>query len=130
MAPTTATKAMDAASNYDARECPGCKEDVQMYVPPDRHVAGPIAYPALLLHYESRHPRLTPPPPPMHEEWDLDPITNRRSGQPRMVADNWETAPPQPDQWRPKDENAYRKHLPQPAGVWPPVRDVSAVQET
>lgn len=107
-APST-SEAAASVRGYDGGDCPGCREAVLMYVPPDRMVGGPTAYPALLLHYETKHPRLPVPPP--HED------------------DTWETPPPAAEDWRPKDENAYRNHRPQPAGVWPPVRDVTATTE-
>lgn len=101
------TQPFDAASG----RCPMCGMVVHMYVPPDRTVAGPVGYPALLLHYESQHTQYmggipqgwsTPPPPPDGDEWEVE--------------------PPAPEDWMPLNKNAAEKGLPQEANVWPMVR--------
>lgn len=111
----TSTKAVDEAQAYDALSgaCPACKEPVQGYLPPERAMSGPQAYPALLLHYEKTHPKVTPPGPP---------LPTASKGGVEHDADSWNPAPPAPADWRPLDRARAERRLPQPDGVWPPVR--------
>lgn len=95
--------APDRAQPYDPNlPCPACNGPVHMYIPPERGIGGPSAYPALLLHYEARHPDAMPPPAPAGDEWD--------------------PAPPAPADWSPVDLERARRQLRQEDGVWPPVR--------
>lgn len=94
---------IDSAAPYDPNlPCPACNGAVHMYVPPERDMGGPKAYPALLLHYEATHPNAVPPPAPTGDEWD--------------------TPPPAPDDWLPVDLERAKRQLRQEDGVWPPVR--------
>jgi len=103
----------DSTKPFDAiaGACPECGAPVQMYVPPERSLGGPVGYPALLLHYENAHttyvaaqPRgwSTPPPPPKD--------------------DTWEAMPPAPEDWVPIDRRLQENNLPQDENVWPPAR--------
>lgn len=111
MAPTKAT---DEAQAYDPNgPCPACKEAVQVYLPPERMVSGPQAYPALLVHFEKAHPKVTPPGPPL-------PAASK--GGVAHDADQWNPPPPAPEDWKPLDRARAERQMPQPEGVWPPVR--------
>jgi hypothetical protein len=101
-------KAYDATTGV----CPVCNEPVQMYLPPERFLLGPKAYPALLLHFETSHPQVQPPAPP---------LPTASKGGVAHDADSWNPAPPAPADWRPLDRARAERRLPQPAGVWPPV---------
>lgn len=110
-----ATKSADETQAFDALSgiCPTCKESVQVYLPPERAVSGPQAYPALLLHYEKAHSKATPP---------AAPVPNGSKGGVEHEADSWNPPPPAPADWKPLDKARAERQLPQPAGVWPPVR--------
>lgn len=106
--------APDRAQPYDPNlPCPACNSHVHMYIPPERSVGGPSAYPALLLHYEAKHPDAMPPPPPAP---GVD-----KDGKERP-ADVWEPMPPAPADWLPVDLERAKRQLRQEDGVWPPVR--------
>lgn len=118
MAKRKKTVRIDSAAPYNPDlPCPACNGAVHMYVPPERDMGGPKAYPALLLHYEATHPNAVPPPPPQNEVLD---DKGKPTGE--FVVDEWETSPPDPDNWIPVDLERAKRQLRQEDGVWPPVR--------
>lgn len=123
----------DSEKPYDAvaARCPECGSPIHMYVPPDRHVGGATGYPALLIHYEIEHTSYVggrpqgwplPPPPPMIDEVILNEETGAMKKSGKKVVESWETEPPDREEWRPVDRRLAENNLPQPDGVWPPVR--------
>lgn len=127
MAPTKETKtdAKADVGRFDPLQpCPGCMEPVHMYLPPDRAIAGSVGYPALMLHYEEKHPRLTPPAAPLVDAVEVDESTGLVKKTGKKVPDTWNPEPPDPKDWMPKDMEAEKRRRPQPAGVWPPIREL------